>query len=93
MKQLITFRKAQIKDLDVLEYWDTKEHVINSDDDEDWNWSFELNRNPSWRQILLAEIDHPHNNTHRFYQRLGFKFLRKQFFNSSECLVFELVRK
>lgn len=51
------FRPATIDDLALLRYWDTKQHVIESDPDDDWNWSVELNRNPEWREQLIAEPD------------------------------------
>ena len=50
-------RTASIQDLDLLRYWDTKQHVIDCDPDDDWNWEKELNRNPEWRKQLIAEID------------------------------------
>ena len=52
----ITFRKATIEDLELLKYWDTKPHVIASDPDDDWNWEFELKRDPSWREQIIAEL-------------------------------------
>jgi len=54
---LIKLRAANIGDLDLLLYWDTKQHVIDSDPDDDWDWELELNRNPSWREQLVAELD------------------------------------
>lgn len=50
-------RTASIQDLDLLQYWDTKQHVIDCDPDDDWDWEKELNRNPEWRKQLIAEID------------------------------------
>ena len=54
---MINLRTATIKDLDTLMYWDTKQHVIDSDPDDDWNWQNELKRDPEWRQQLIAELD------------------------------------
>jgi aminoglycoside 6'-N-acetyltransferase len=54
---MIKFRTATIKDLELLKYWDTKQHVIDSDPDDSWNWEIELNRNPNWREQLIAELD------------------------------------
>ena len=54
---MIKLRQATINDLALLTYWDTKQHVIDSDPDDDWNWAVELNRNPAWRQQLVAEHD------------------------------------
>lgn len=50
-------REANIKDLDLLNQWDTNQHVIDSDPNDDWNWETELNRNPEWREQLMAEVD------------------------------------
>ncbi|MEP2669373.1 MAG: GNAT family N-acetyltransferase [Cyclobacteriaceae bacterium] len=53
----VTLRVAGIHDLAILERWDKKQHVIDSDPDDDWDWSNELRRFPNWREQLLAEID------------------------------------
>lgn len=53
---MITFRPANPKDISLLQYWDTKQHVIDCDPDDDWNWEVELNNNPSWREQFIAEI-------------------------------------
>ena len=52
---MIELRPATIDDLELLTYWDTKQHVIDSDPDDDWNWEEELKRNPTWREQLVAE--------------------------------------
>ena len=52
---MIRFRPASIQDLELLKYWDTKQHVIDCDPDDDWEWETELNRNPEWREQLVAE--------------------------------------
>lgn len=54
---MITLRPASIDDLELLKYWDAKQHVIDSDPDDDWNWKVELSRNPEWRDQLIAELD------------------------------------
>ena len=54
---MITLREATLKDLEVLQYWDTKPHVIDSDPDDDWQWEVELNRRPEWRKQFIAELD------------------------------------
>lgn len=54
---MVKFRKANIEDLELLNYWDTKQHVIDSDPDDDWEWEIELKRNPPWREQLIAEVD------------------------------------
>ncbi len=53
----MTLRPATIKDLEILKYWDTKQHVIDSDPDDDWNWGIELARTPEWREQLMAELN------------------------------------
>ncbi|HLT74310.1 MAG TPA: GNAT family N-acetyltransferase [Ohtaekwangia sp.] len=53
----ITLRKATIADLPILTHWDSQPHVIDSDPNDDWNWEMELNRDPSWREQLIAEAD------------------------------------
>lgn len=53
---MIELRKATIQDLELLQYWDTKQHVIDSDPDDDWNWESELSINPVWREQLIAEL-------------------------------------
>lgn len=55
--KVIELRPATIKDLDLVKYWDTKQHVIDCDPDEDWNWEIELSRNPEWREQLIAELN------------------------------------
>ena len=54
---MIKLRLASQNDLELLKYWDTKQHVIDSDPDDDWDWRIELNRNPIWREQLVAELD------------------------------------
>ncbi|MBD81420.1 MAG: GNAT family N-acetyltransferase [Crocinitomicaceae bacterium] len=54
---MIKLRPASISDLELLQYWDTKQHVIDCDPDEDWNWEIELNENPKWREQLIAELN------------------------------------
>lgn len=160
---MIKLRPATIKDLELLKYWDTKQHVIDCDPDDDWNWQVELNHNPKWREQLIAEInkepigiiqiidpyeeethywgnveqnkraidiwigeeenlgkgygtimmrlaiercfDNPdisgilidplksNTNAHRFYERLGFEFLKERRFDDTVCYVYELKKK
>ena len=54
---MITLRDATINDLYLVKYWDTKQHVIDCDPDDEWNWEVELNRNPKWREQLVAELN------------------------------------
>lgn len=53
----LLLRPATINDLEILRYWDTKQHVRDSDGDDDWNWETELQRTPPWREQLIAELD------------------------------------
>lgn len=158
----ITFRDADINDLELLLHWDRQAHVIASDPDDDWEWDKELPRNVPWREQLVAElkgepigfvqiidpyeeeshywgevkqhlraidiwigeaenlnkgygtqmmklaiercfadsrvtsilIDPLASNTkaHRFYERLGFRFVEARAFEGSHCFVYELLR-
>lgn len=54
---MIELRPASINDLELLKYWDTKQHVIACDPDDESNWEIELNRNPEWREQLIAELN------------------------------------
>lgn len=53
----IQLRSANINDLPTLQQWDEQAHVIESDPNDDWNWETELQRTPSWRKQLIAELD------------------------------------
>lgn len=159
----LILRDATLNDLALLQHWDNQPHTIESDPNDDWNWETELQRNPDWREQLIAELDGtpigfiqiidplredskywgvvPPNlraidiwigekenlgkgygtlmmalalqrcfadgtvsavlidpletNTaaHRFYERLGFKFVKKRRFGKDRCFVYTLVRK
>ncbi|WP_194777639.1 GNAT family N-acetyltransferase [Pararhodonellum marinum] len=54
---MIKLRPATINDLELVKHWDRQQHVIDCDPDEDWNWEIELNRNPPWREQLVAELN------------------------------------
>jgi aminoglycoside 6'-N-acetyltransferase len=54
---MITLRPATLHDLPLLRQWDTQPHVIESDPNDDWNWSVELQRSPEWREQLIAQLD------------------------------------
>ncbi|MEO1517647.1 MAG: GNAT family N-acetyltransferase [Bacteroidota bacterium] len=54
---MITFRNAAITDLELLRYWDSKQHVIDSDPDDEWDWERELAYDPDWREQLVAELN------------------------------------
>ncbi|MEO0803446.1 MAG: GNAT family N-acetyltransferase [Cyanobacteria bacterium J06642_2] len=50
-------RAGTPEDLELLRYWDKQPHVIASDPDDDWEWEVELQRDPDWREQLIAEIE------------------------------------
>ena len=54
---MIQLRPATILDLDILLHWDTQQHVIDADPDDDWDWTYELPRTVSWREQLIAELN------------------------------------
>lgn len=54
---MIKLRPATYHDLELLKYWDSKQHVIDCDPDGDWNWEVELKRKPVWREQLMAELN------------------------------------
>ena len=159
----INLRKATLHDVPLLQHWDTKPHVIDSDPNDDWHWEQELAHEPSWREQFIAHLDgtpigfiqiidpfeeeshywenvpenlraidiwigeaenlakgygtkmmqlavehcfkHPEvtailvdpleSNTqaHRFYEKLGFRFVEKRLFGADRCLVYNLDRK
>lgn len=161
MKKII-LRPAKPADLALLQYWDEQPHNIAADPNDDWNWKEELQRNPPWREQLIAELNGrpigfiqiidpleeethywgavaPHlraidiwigvakdlgqgygtemmqqalarcfrtpevtgilidplaSNTraHRFYERIGFKFLEYRTFAEDDCRVYQLLR-
>ncbi|WP_235954706.1 GNAT family N-acetyltransferase [Cyclobacterium salsum] len=54
---VIRLRAASINDLELVNYWETKQHVIDCDPDGEWNWELELNRDPEWREQWIAELN------------------------------------
>jgi aminoglycoside 6'-N-acetyltransferase len=54
---MINLRAATSADLALLQHWDEQPHVIESDPNDDWHWEVELDRNPDWREQLIAELD------------------------------------
>lgn len=56
-KVKLDLRPATPADLTLLRYWDEQPHVVASDPNDDWGWEVELERNPEWREQLIAEID------------------------------------
>ena len=58
MTPLLTLRAATPNDRPVLEYWDTKPHVIAAGGDDDAaDWAAELKSDADWLEIFIAEID------------------------------------
>jgi aminoglycoside 6'-N-acetyltransferase len=54
---VMNLRPATLADLDLLRYWDEQPHVLAADPNDDWGWEVELDRSPSWREQLIAEIE------------------------------------
>ncbi|MBL7838310.1 MAG: GNAT family N-acetyltransferase [Bacteroidetes bacterium] len=54
---VVTLRHGNIQDASLLKYWDTLQHVIDSDPDDEWNWDEELTKFPEWREQLMAELN------------------------------------
>ncbi len=50
----LTLREAAIADLELLQSWEEKPHVIAAGIDDGWQWATELQRKPSWREFLIA---------------------------------------
>lgn len=54
----IRLRPATPADRELLEYWDTKPHVIDASGDDGWyDWPAELADTSDYREILIAELD------------------------------------
>lgn len=56
-KKEIRLRDANEDDVELLRFWDSQPHVIACDPNDDWHWEEELARKPSWREMLIAELD------------------------------------
>jgi aminoglycoside 6'-N-acetyltransferase len=54
---MLKLRPATPADVDLLRHWDDEPHVVEADPNDDWGWEVELDRNPAWRQQLIAEVD------------------------------------
>ncbi len=53
---MIILRHATPADRPLLEHWDQQPHVVDSDPNDEWHWAVELERNPDWREQLIAEL-------------------------------------
>ena len=56
VSRAVKLRPATPDDLEILQAWDRKPHVIAAKGDEDWQWEKELPRHPDWREQLIAEV-------------------------------------
>lgn len=52
----VRLRSAKIGDLALLQHWDSQQHNIDADPNDDWNWEVELTREVAWREQLIAEL-------------------------------------
>lgn len=52
----VTLRPARPGDLEDLRRWDRDPEIRGALIDADWRWEIELNRHPSWREWLIAEV-------------------------------------
>ncbi len=51
-------RRATVDDIPLLQYWDTKPHVIAATGDEEgWDWHEELGRDPRWTAFYIGVHD------------------------------------
>ncbi len=53
----LRLRDACPADLEMLESWQSRPHVIAAGAGGDWQWQRELGRRPAWREQLIAELD------------------------------------
>ncbi len=53
----LNLRTATIDDLKMLQHWDEQPHVIACDPDDEWDWEYELQYFPDWREQLVAELE------------------------------------
>jgi aminoglycoside 6'-N-acetyltransferase len=156
-------RPATIADPELLKHWDEQPHVQAASGNDDWfDWEAELQQDPTWRELLIAEVDGrpigglqiidpaeeethywgdiepdlraidiwigeasdlgrghgtvmmrealdrcfahlevkavlidplaANTRSHRFYERLGFRFVERRVFDADECIVYRLLR-
>lgn len=52
----LSLRSARPTDLSLLLHWQEQPHIIAAGITEDWQWETELQRNPPWREQLIAEV-------------------------------------
>lgn len=51
----LTLRAATLDDLALLRHWDTQQHVIDADPNDDWDWAQMLAHDPDWQELLIAQ--------------------------------------
>ncbi len=75
--RLMHLRKAALDDVEQLQYWDSKPHVVASTGDDDWfDWPVELARDP-----LITN-----KRAQKFCRRLRFAEDGTRVFEQDECL-------
>ncbi len=52
----LSLRAARPDDLELLETWQARPHVIAAGAGGEWHWREELGRRPPWREQLIAEL-------------------------------------
>jgi aminoglycoside 6'-N-acetyltransferase len=100
-------RAATLADLKLLQHCDEQPHVISSDPNDDWHWEADLGRGYGTTIMRMAlersfavpsvtaVINDPlatNERAHRFYERLGFRFVERRQFGLDECFVCRLER-
>lgn len=71
----------------------------------DWEWETQIPIERDWREFLIAELDGVpigfmqiidplarNTRSHRFYERLGFRFVEERHFGGDLCRVYRLGR-
>lgn len=54
----IKLREATLNDFALLQHWDSQQHNIVSDPNDDWNWETELRRQAGcWHLIVFVMCD------------------------------------
>lgn len=89
----------------LLEYWEDQDHV-QAAGIHDWPWKEELAEAFPWREQLIAVLNNKpigfvqiidpiesNKRVHRFYQKLGFKFVENRYLDDDYCSIFSLSRE
>lgn len=56
-ESILTYRDATISDALTLRKWDSYEHIIASDPDDEWDWETELDKRVDWRVQWMFLLD------------------------------------